>query len=53
MAALDSYRSEHEKTITGKDKMIENLSQQLQQSEKSKVLLLSGDRSWEMKRGRL
>lgn len=37
MAALDSYRSEHEKTVAGKDKTIDNLKQQIQQNEKTKA----------------
>ena len=37
MAALDSYRSEHEKAVAGKDKIIENLKQHMQHSERSKA----------------
>ena len=34
---MDSYRSEHEKTIAGKDKVIENFKLQMQQNAKHKV----------------
>ena len=37
MAALDSYRSEHEVAMAGKDKALESLTEQLQQTEEMKV----------------
>ncbi len=37
VAAMDSYRSEHEKTIAGKERIIENLRLQQQQNEQYKV----------------
>jgi len=42
VAAMDSYRSEHERTMAGKEKTIENLKLQLQQHRNSKVRTLIG-----------
>ena len=37
VAAMDSYRSEHERTMAVKEKVVENLKLQLQQNRSSKV----------------
>lgn len=44
-AALDSYRSEREAAMETKDKVIEDLTDQLQETEESKARLLSSIQS--------
>lgn len=37
MAALDSYRSERETAMAGKDKIIESLAEEVEEKERAKV----------------